>query len=100
VFPDSLVKVYLTASAEERAERRYKQLISQGKDAIMEGLVLEMKKRDENDMSRSHSPLKRARSATEIDSTNMTIEEVSGAIVALYENALSNSIGRSDLFFD
>jgi len=99
VFPDSLVKVYLTASAEERAKRRYKQLESQGKDVKMEGLVLEMKKRDEDDMSRSHSPLKRARSATEIDSTDMTIEEVSSAIVALYEDALSNSMGRSDLFF-
>jgi 3-phosphoshikimate 1-carboxyvinyltransferase len=99
VFPDSLVKVYLTASAEERAERRYKQLIGQGKDVKMEGLVLEMKKRDEDDMSRSHSPLKRARSATEIDSTDMTIEEVSSAIVALYEDALNNSIGRTDLLF-
>jgi cytidylate kinase len=58
-----------------------------------------MEKRDEDDMSRSHSPLKRARSAIEIDSTNMTIEEVSSAIVALYEDALSDLIGRTDLFF-
>jgi cytidylate kinase len=58
-----------------------------------------MKKRDEDDMSRSHSPLRRARSATEIDSTDMTIEEVSSAIVALYEDALNNSIGRTDLLF-
>jgi len=58
-----------------------------------------MNKRDRDDMSRAHSPLKRARSATEIDSTNMTIEEVSSAIVALYEDALSNSKGRSDLYF-
>lgn len=76
VFPDAPVKIFLTASAEERANRRYKQLKGAGVDVNIDALLEEIRVRDERDMNRSAAPLKPADDAQVIDSTGLSIEEV------------------------
>jgi len=76
VFPDAILKVFLTASAEARAERRYKQLKEKGIDANIRTLLQELRKRDERDSARSVAPLQKAADARELDSTGLGIDEV------------------------
>jgi cytidylate kinase len=76
VFPDAKIKVFLTASAEERALRRYKQLKEKGLDANLESLVAEIQERDDRDQNRSVAPLKAPAAALEIESTSLSINEV------------------------
>ncbi|GLQ30760.1 (d)CMP kinase [Litoribrevibacter albus] len=76
VFPDAPVKVYLSASAEERAERRYNQLKSSGESVSIAAILDEIKARDARDMNREVAPLKPAADAIEIDSTHLSIDEV------------------------
>jgi len=76
VFPNAAVKIFLTASAEERAERRYKQLKEKGFTANVADLAAEIRERDERDQNRSTSPLVPASDALEIDSTQMSIDQV------------------------
>jgi cytidylate kinase len=76
VFPDAQLKVFLTASADERAVRRHKQLKEQGFSANLPDLLQEIVARDERDTTRSIAPLKPAEDALIIDSTSMTINEV------------------------
>lgn len=76
VFPGAQIKLFLTASAEARAERRFKQLVAKGAEVNMADLVRDIRERDERDANRSVSPLKPADDAQLIDSTQMTIEEV------------------------
>ncbi|ADP97129.1 MULTISPECIES: (d)CMP kinase [Marinobacter] len=76
VFPDAPVKIFLTASAEERAQRRYSQLKDAGVDVNIDALLEEIRVRDERDMNRSAAPLKPADDAQVIDSTGLSIEEV------------------------
>ena len=76
VFPDAPLKVFLTASAEERARRRYKQLKEKGITSNISDLAAEIRERDERDRSRSVSPLVPAQGALVIDSTSLTIDEV------------------------
>jgi cytidylate kinase len=76
IFPDAKLKIFLTASAEARAERRYKQLKEKGENVNLSRLFREIKKRDERDSSRAISPLRPADDAHVIDSTEMTINEV------------------------
>lgn len=87
VFPDALLKIYLTASAEERAERRYKQLIAKGIDAILPALLRDLKERDRRDSERTISPLKPAEDAIVIDTTDLTIEQVVAQVLDLYHAA-------------
>ncbi len=82
VFPDAQVKIFLTASAEERAMRRYKQLIEKGMDANLTGLTVEIEERDARDRNRSVAPLKPAVGAIEIDSTALDIDEVVARVMA------------------
>jgi len=82
VFPDAIVKIFLTASAEERAQRRYKQLIGKGIDAILPDLLRELTERDKRDSQREISPLKPAEDATALDTTNMSIDEVVNQVMA------------------
>ncbi len=81
VFPRAGLKIFLTASAEERAKRRYKQLIEKGIGANLPGLVAELKERDERDTQRSASPLIAAADAHVIDTTHMSIDEVANAVL-------------------
>jgi cytidylate kinase len=83
VFPAAPVKVFLTASAEERALRRYKQLKEKGLAANLAGLSQEILERDQRDSSRPVAPLRPAPDAVTIDSTGMTIEEVVDRVLAL-----------------
>ena len=85
VFPDAVLKVYLTASPEERARRRYKQLIDKGLSATMAALLQEIRSRDARDSGRAIAPLQKAGDAIEIDTTRLTVEQVIGEIVSRYE---------------
>jgi len=76
VFPQAELKIFLTASAEERAKRRYKQLKDKGIDANLPQLVIELQERDKRDSTRGVSPLVAADDAVTIDTTDMSIEEV------------------------
>ena len=76
VFPDAPVKIFLTASAEERAQRRFSQLLQAGVDVSIANVLEEIRVRDERDMNRSAAPLKPADDAQVIDSTGLSIEEV------------------------
>lgn len=76
VFPDAILKIFLTASAEARAERRYKQLIEKGFSANLSALVDDIRARDDRDMNRAVAPLKPADDAIVLDSTQLGIEAV------------------------
>ncbi|MCX8113474.1 MAG: (d)CMP kinase [Burkholderiaceae bacterium] len=84
VFPDARLKVYLTASVEERARRRYKQLIEKGIPANIATLSQELRARDERDSKRSASPLKPAEDAYQLDSSALSIDEVVARILDWY----------------
>jgi cytidylate kinase len=76
VFPDAVLKVFLTASPEERAHRRHKQLKEKGIDVSLPDLSREIAERDRRDASRSVAPLRPAEGARVVDSTGLTVEEV------------------------
>lgn len=81
VFTDAQYKFFLTATPEERARRRVKELIEKGQDVDYEATLEDIKKRDYNDTHRKLNPLKKADDAIEVDTTDMTIEEVVEAIL-------------------
>ncbi len=81
IFPDAPLKVFLTASAEKRALRRHKQLISKGISAILDSLSADLKARDERDSSRSVAPLKPAQDAKLLDNSDLSIEESVDAVL-------------------
>lgn len=83
VFPDAVCKVFLTASADERARRRYKQLIDKGNSVNLADLLADIRARDERDSSRSISPLVPADDATVIDTTRLSIDQVVEKVLAL-----------------
>lgn len=84
VFPDAPLKFFLTASAEVRAERRYKQLKEKGLDASLTTLLAEIAERDERDRTRSVSPLKPAEDAIIIDTSHLGIDEVFSVVLERY----------------
>jgi len=79
-FPDAEVKFFLTASAQERAGRRYRELLSAGKDVLLETVLSQQQARDASDENRSVGPLKPADDAIIIDTTVLTVEQVVGRI--------------------
>jgi len=83
VFSDALFKVFLTADVEERAKRRLKQLHDKGITGNISHTLEEVQKRDERDVNRKHSPLKPAKDALIIDTTNLTINEVVTKVMTL-----------------
>lgn len=87
VLPDAEYKYYLTATAEERARRRTAELIEKGQQVNFEQVLADIQQRDYNDMNRAITPLKKADDAVEIDSTDMSIEEVVEFICAPVEQA-------------
>lgn len=88
IFPDARVKVFLTASAEERARRRHKQLKEKGISANLARLSLDISERDRRDATRAVAPLRPARDAVEIDTTGMSIDEVVARVVELVHSRL------------
>jgi cytidylate kinase len=83
IFPDAPVKIYLTASAEERASRRYKELIAKGENVSLPALVEQVRSRDERDMTRESSPLRPAAGAINIDTSSLSIQEVTDTVLNL-----------------
>jgi cytidylate kinase len=88
VFPDAELKIFLTASAEIRAERRYKQLIEKGMSAKIESLLADIHKRDDRDYNRPVAPLKAAEDAICVDSSQLSIDQVVTKVLDLAENRL------------
>jgi cytidylate kinase len=86
VFPDAQLKVFLTATAEARAERRYKQLKQKGIPANIDVLLSELRERDARDASRSVAPLAQTADARLLDSTSLGIQEVAQLILEWYRN--------------
>jgi 3-phosphoshikimate 1-carboxyvinyltransferase len=89
VFPQAPLKVFLTASAEVRAERRYKQLINKGLSANLPDLLLDLQQRDERDSQRSVAPLMQEEDAKLLDTTELTIEEAVNQVLLWSKEALS-----------
>jgi cytidylate kinase len=85
VFPDAALKIFLTASAESRAERRYKQLMEKGLGANMAALLQDIRERDQRDSERATAPLKRDADAVLIDTTRMTAADAIAQVLALYK---------------
>mgnify|MGYP000792422358 FL=1 len=75
VLPHAQVKIFLTASAEERARRRYKELIEKGEKVEYENVLAEMKQRDYNDSNRAIAPLRAAPDAITVDTTELSLDE-------------------------
>lgn len=83
VLPDANLKIYLTASSQVRAERRYDELVAKGEECDLDQIELDIMERDIRDMTREISPLRQAEDAILIDSSDMTIDEVVEAVVKL-----------------
>ena len=86
VLPWAELKIFLTASTEERGRRRYKELLERGENSSLEIVLSDLKKRDEMDINRTISPLKPAEDATIIDTENFTLEQVVDKIYTLVVN--------------
>jgi cytidylate kinase len=84
VFPDARLKIYLTADASERAQRRYNQLIEKGLHASMSALLQEIHERDVRDSQRAAAPLQKCADAIELDTTGLSVDAVVAQILALY----------------
>jgi cytidylate kinase len=91
VFPDAMLKIYLTADPAERARRRYNQLIEKGMGANMSALLQEIRERDERDSSRPTAPLQKCPDAIELDTTSLDIEAAVAEVVALYNRRAANA---------
>jgi len=87
VFPDAEVKIFLHASAQERARRRYLELVEKGEPVTLEAVEQDMAQRDQRDSQRAAAPLKRAQDAVDLDTTGMSLEEsVAAALAIVKEN--------------
>jgi cytidylate kinase len=84
VFPDARIKAFVTATAEERARRRHKQLIAKGISITMDSLLRDIRERDARDAGRAVAPLEPASDAVLLDTTNLTIDEAVDRVLALY----------------
>ena len=83
VLPDAPAKIYLTASVEVRAGRRFKELTEKGVGCTLKEIEEDIRERDYRDMNREHSPLRQAEDAVLLDSSGMTIEQVADAIIRI-----------------
>jgi len=91
VFPDAGVKIYVTASAEARAARRYKQLIDKGNSVTLDGLLRDIRERDERDSARSAAPLRIAVDAVVLDTTTLSIAESVSFVLQRYRKMSEGS---------
>jgi len=89
VFPDAQAKFFLTASAEERAERRYKQLKEMGIESVFEDILADIRARDERDAGRSVAPLRAAEDADQVDTTELDIAATMARLRDLLKNRLN-----------
>ena len=91
VLPKAQVKIYLTASAGTRASRRYEELAAKGISCNLEEIEQDIIARDKRDMERETSPLKQAKDAVLVDSSELTIDEVVAKLRGIYEQAAKES---------
>lgn len=89
VLPNANCKIFMTATPEERANRRYKELLEKGQSVDYDALLADIIQRDYNDSHREVAPLKQADDAVLLDTTSMTVDEVVSAVIALVESKLS-----------
>lgn len=89
VLPQAEVKIFLNASVEERAKRRVGELLALGENPDFDEVKEQIRKRDENDTNRKHNPLRKAEDAIEIDTTGMTIDEVTDKISDIIREKIS-----------
>jgi len=89
VFPDAVLKVFLTASVAVRAQRRYKQLIDKGNHANLAALSRDLEERDQRDAARTVAPLKPAADAVSVDSSDLTVDEVVDRVLKQYRESTS-----------
>jgi len=92
VFPDADIKFFLTASAEARADRRYKQLSEKGQSVDRDALIRDIQERDQRDSTRTVSPLKPADNAILVDSTHLNIDEVLALMVSHIDSLSSSDL--------
>ena len=85
VFPDAVLKVFVTASPEERARRRYNQLIEKGNSVTLDSLLLDIRERDARDSTRATAPLKPAPGALILDTTDSTVDAATAFVVDKYK---------------
>lgn len=85
VLPNADLKIYMTASVEVRALRRYREYLEKGQECDLEAIKEDIAQRDYNDIHRANSPLRQARDAILLDTSDMSIDEVTDAIIRLYE---------------
>lgn len=90
ILPNADVKIYLTASADTRAQRRYQELTEKGESCDLEEIKRDIIARDERDMNREVSPLKQAEDAVLVDSSHMGIEEVTEEIIRIYKEKVKD----------
>jgi cytidylate kinase len=93
VFPDALLKVFVTASPEERARRRHKQLIEKGISSTIDGLLRDIRERDARDAGRAAAPLRPADDAVILDTTDMAIEAAIEFVLGQYRARAATSAG-------
>jgi cytidylate kinase len=87
VLPEASLKIFLTASQQERANRRWRELVKAGKNVVFEEVAQDMRKRDRQDTEREVSPLEPAQDAVILDTTGLSVEETAAKIVALTQEA-------------
>jgi cytidylate kinase len=87
VFPDATLKIFLTASPEERARRRHKQLMDKGMGANMAALLQDIRERDKRDSERAAAPLQKVADAVLIDTTDLSAADAIAQVLALYQKA-------------
>ena len=92
IFPDAEVKIFLTASPENRAQRRYEELIAKGQTADYETVLAEIKTRDHNDSTRAVAPLRPADDAVLLDNTGFTVEQSLDAVMKILKEKLGDRL--------
>ncbi|CAH8286340.1 cytidylate kinase [Mariniflexile fucanivorans] len=92
VFTDAELKLFMTASAETRAQRRYSELIERGDDVTYEAVLKNVQERDYIDTNREDSPLRKAKDAIQIDNSNMSLQEQFDKILKLAKTTLESSV--------
>ena len=90
IFTDAVLKVFLTASVEARAERRYKQLIAKGISARMDLLLQDLQERDARDIQRATAPLKQVKGAFLLDTSNLSVDQAVEQVLSWYQDAIRN----------
>ena len=97
ILPDAPVKIFLTASAESRAERRYKELAEKGQQVTMESVLHDINERDRQDMNRAIAPLRQAEDAVLLDTSALTLEESIASVLRIIREKTEENKDRKSV---